>query len=230
MHQRAPRVVGSTLVMTALILAAALLGEGCGGGGGSPVAPAPTPTPAPVPTPTPTPAPTPSPDAAARCAGLASGPVTRIAVSPRQLVTDGVNSDMMVRVRPGFDEVWCVDKDKEHRLDFNLNQRNANGQACCWENTPEWNVSDPSNLQSGSGSTRDDNGFIYRIRIASGGRKGTVGISAKLDGVDSHPWQSLSGYTIGTLDVVAMEASDIAKDCQCTYKGNGQYEGAKCPK
>jgi len=221
-------------IAPAFIVAAALVGEGCGGS--SPAAPAPnptpvaTPTPAPTPTPTPTPSATPSPDAAARCDGLADGPVTRIAVTARQQQTDGASVPIRVRARTGFDEAWCLDKDKDHRLDFDLNQRNADGRACCWDDTPEWSVDDPSGLLSGSGTTRDDNGFIYRIRVASGGGRGTLGVSAQLDGVDSHPWQSGSGYQRGNLEIVLLSASDIQKDCLCTFLGNGQYEGDKCPK
>jgi hypothetical protein len=156
--------------------------------------------------------------------------VARIAISPRQHSIDGANVDVRVRVRPGFDEAWCVDKDKDHRLDFNLNQRNADGRACCWDDPPEWSVDDDSGLVAGNGTTRDDNGFIYRIRVEPRGRAGSVGVSANLDGVDSHPWQSGSGYQMGNLNIVALSASDIQKDCTCVYLGNGLYEGDKCPK
>src|SRR5262245_29290363 len=89
-------------------------------------------------------------DPNARCAGLASGPVTRYAISPREQRADGEVTDIRVRARPGFDEVWCVDKDKEHRLDFNSNQRNAQGRECCWIDDPEWDFSDPDRMvQSG---------------------------------------------------------------------------------
>ena len=224
-----------------VLVALALLGGSCGGS--NPTTPPPvaqaTPTPTPSATASPSvPTPTPTPTAAARCDNLQPlpgeeklqpGPVTRVAVSPRQQVSDNQNLDILVRARPGFDEVWCVDKDKEHRLDFNLNQRNDNGKECCWLGFPEWKVDDPGRVVD-SAAVRDDFGFIYRLRINTHGERVTVGLSARLDGVDSAPWQSGSGYEKGPLQIVAMGANEITRDCKCIYKGNGIYEGVGCTK
>jgi hypothetical protein len=214
-----------------LLVAGTALSAACGGDTPTvPVTPSPSPTvaPAPTPTPTPTPAATPTPSVD-KCAGLQAGPVTRLAISPRAHQQDGTDVDIRVRARPGFDEVWCVDKDREHRLDFNLNQRNAGGRECCWVEDPEWSLDDPSDMAGGE-SVRDQYGFIYRIRVAPGGARGTVGITANLDDIDSHPWQSNSGYPRGPLNIVAMSAAEIQRDCKCIFRGNGVYEGDGCTK
>ena len=64
---------------------------------------------------------------------FAPGPVARLAISPRELRTDGVQADVFVRARPNWDEVVCLDRTKSHRLDFNANQRNADGRESCYE-------------------------------------------------------------------------------------------------
>jgi hypothetical protein len=155
--------------------------------------------------------------------------VARLAVAPRTQVEDGETVPIRVRARPGFDEVWCLDKDKEHRLDFNLNQRNESGRECCWNGEPEWETLDPSGIAGGQ-SVRDQYGFVYRIRVFPQGTRGTVGLRANLDGVNSFPWQSGSGYEQGPIEMVTMSASEIQRDCKCVFLGNGQYEGAGCSK
>jgi hypothetical protein len=99
---------------------------GCGSGS-NPNTPPPVPstTIAAQPSPTPTPQPTPTPTPAALTCDFEPGPVTRMAISPREQRTDGAQVSIRVRALPGFDEVWCLDKDKSHRIDFNANQRNA---------------------------------------------------------------------------------------------------------
>lgn len=191
--------------------------------------PSSSPTPAPGPTPTPTPNPAPTPDTQ-RCAKLEEGPVTRLAIAPRGHFIGSDQIPMRVRVNKVYeDEVWCIDKDKDHKLDFNLNQRNANGKECCWENDPVWTVDDP-NFIVNSSEWRDSYGFIFRIRVNPQGKKGSVFVQTRLDGIDSYPWQSASYYSKGPLVIESMSASEITKECTCTFKGNGQYEGDKCTK
>ncbi len=55
-------------------------------------------------------------------------------------------------------------------------------------------------------------------------------VQTRLDGNDSYPWQSGSFYAKGPLVIESMSAGQIAKECQCIFKGNGIYEGDKCPK
>lgn len=137
---------------------------------------------------------------------------------------------MRVRVAKAYeDEVWCIDKDKEHKLDLNLNQRNAAGKECCWNDDPVWTVTDPDFIVNSS-EWRDDYGFIYRVRINPKGKRGSVFVQTKLDGLDSYPWQSGAFYPKGPLEIVSMSATEIKDTCQCTFLGNGQYEGDKCPK
>jgi hypothetical protein len=169
--------------------------------------------------------------ATAKCANLQPGPVVRYAISPREQRTDGVQTDgMRVRARPGFDEVWCVDKDKEHRLDFNSNQRNAGGRECCWTNDPEWKVSDPDKVVDQAAPVPNTNNFNFRLRMNTRGARSTVEVQAVIDGIDSFPWQSGSGYTKGPLRIVAMSANEISRDCRCVFRGNGIYEGDGCTK
>src|SRR5262245_24399389 len=166
-----------------------------------------------------------------KCANLQPGPVVRYAISPREQRDDGVQTDgMKVRARSGFDEVWCIDKDKEHRLDFNSNQRNANNKECCWITDPEWFVEDPDKVVDSAAPIPNTSNFNFRLRIDTHGARATVGVSAVLDGMKSFPWQSGSGYTQGPLQIVAMSANEINRDCLCTYRGNGIYEGDRCTK
>ena len=170
------------------------------------------------------------PEASNKCGTLAPGPVTRFAITPREQREDGVQVDMRVRARPGFDEVWCVDKDKEHRLDFNSNQRNADGKECCWINDPEWFVSDPDRVVDSAAPIPNTNSFNYRLRINTHGARATVDVQARIDGIDSFPWQSGSGYRRGPLQIVSMSQNEINRDCKCIFKGNGIYEGEGCSK
>jgi hypothetical protein len=214
-----------------LLVSGVALWSSCGGG--SPTAvPPPAPSPVittPITTPTTTTLPPVSGPPPDRCANFQAGPVARLAISPRTHQENGEIVPIRVRARPGFDEVWCLDKDKDHRLDFNLNQRNANGRECCWVNDPSWDLDDPNNFAGGE-SVRDDFGFVYRIRVNTEGARGTVGINATLDGINSAPWQSNSGYSIGPLNMVAMSAAEIQRDCNCIFLGNGQYQGDRCNK
>jgi hypothetical protein len=209
----------------------ALLALGSCGGSSAPgnpnPNPTPTPTPSPAPTPTPTPNPAPTPDVN-RCARLEEGPVVRLAIAPRGQFDGSTQVPVRVAVRKTYEEeVWCVDKDKDYKLDFNLNQRNANGKECCWDEDPVWTVDDPDFIVDNS-EWRDDYGFIFRVRVNPKGKKGTVLVRTRLDGIDSYPWQSASYYTKGPLVIESMSASEISKECLCIFKGNGQYEGDKC--
>lgn len=176
------------------------------------------------------PSPSPSPSPVTQECILAPGPVTRLAISPRELRTDGVQADVYVRARPNWDEVICLDKNKAHRLDFNANQRNADGRESCYVGDVTWRVVDDSGgLVTGEGSRHDD-GFIWRYLINPEGREDSIAIEAELDGVMSHPWQSGSGYRREPLRIVTMSANEIQRDCLCIFRGNGVYEGGRCPK
>ena len=77
----------------------------------------------------PSPSPSPSP-AANSCpwGPFAPGPVTRLAISPRALECDGARAPMRTRLVGPGEELLCLDSEKSHRIDFNLNQRNEFGQ------------------------------------------------------------------------------------------------------
>jgi hypothetical protein len=202
--------------------AAALFFLSCGGGG-SPVEP-PRPTPTPLPAPTALPTPTPSPNAA--CGpNLASGPVTRFAIAPRAQLTNGQEVPIRVWIQGPWQEAWCIDKDKEHKLDFNANQRNADGRECCWVKDPEWSIADDKDrIVLGHGEL-DDHRFVYRLGVGPRNLETTFGVEAVLDGVKSKAWQSgpTVGYPEGPLKIVTLSAADIEKNCKCTYFGNGNY-------
>jgi hypothetical protein len=167
---------------------------------------------------------------ASQCANLAAGPVTRYAITPREQRADGEVTDVRVRARPGFDEVWCIDKDKEHRLDFNSNQRNAQGQECCWVDDPSWDFEDPDRMVQSGAVIANTRGFNYRMRVNPRGARGTVEVQATIDGIASHEWQSNSGYSRRPLRIISMSRNEIERDCQCIFRGNGIYEGDRCPK
>jgi hypothetical protein len=197
-------------------------------GGDNPVVPPPPTTTTTIAT-QPSPSPSPSPSPVTQQCTLAPGPVTRLAISPRELRTDGATADVFVRARANWDEVVCLDRDKVHRLDFNANQRNADGRESCYEGDVSWRVvSDDDSMVTGS-SSRHDDGFIWRYNIEPRGRNGSIEIEADLDGIKSHPWQSGSGYRREPLRIVTMGANEISRDCLCIFKGNGVYEGAACP-
>jgi hypothetical protein len=176
------------------------------------------------------PATTLAPDPSARCANLAPGPVTRYAITPREHRADGEVVDLRVRAKAGFDEVWCVDKDQEHRLDFNSNQRNAQGRESCWVDDPEWRFDDPDRFVQSGQTIPNTNGFNYRIRMNPRGARGEVAVEAEIDGVLSYPWQSGSGYRREALRIVSMSKNEIERDCLCIFRGNGIYEGDRCSK
>jgi hypothetical protein len=167
---------------------------------------------------------------ASKCGNLPAGPVTRYAISPREQRTNGAITDIRVRAKPGFDEVWCLDKDQDHRLDFNSNQRNAGGRECCWLADPAWDWEDPDSIAQEGQSLAGTNHFNFRLRVNPRGKRGTVYVQAEIDGVKSHDWQSGSGYSIQPLRVVSMSKNEIERDCQCIFRGNGIYEGDRCPK
>ncbi len=193
-----------------------------------------TPTPAPptttlAPQPPPPTAPPSSPPISQQCT-FAPGPVARFAISPRELRTDGVQAPVFVRARPGFDEVVCLDRSKSHRLDFNANQRNADGLESCFEGSAIWRITDdPGQIVTGS-SSRHERDMIWRLNIEPRGRETSFEIEAELEGLKSYPWQSGSGYRREPLRVLTMSAAEIARDCLCISRGNGVWEGARCSK
>lgn len=208
---------------------AALAGLSCGG---SPtVIPSPAPPTTTLPTqPSPSPLPSPSPSPIAQQCTFAPGPVTRLAISPRELRTDAADAAVFVRALPNWDEVVCLDKNKVHRLDFNANQRNADGRESCYEGDVAWRVVDDSREMVTGSSSRHDDGFIWRYNIEPRGRDGSIEIEAELDGIKSHPWQSGSGYRREPIRIVTMSANEIVRDCLCIFRGNGVYEGERCRK
>jgi hypothetical protein len=213
----------------AFTLGLAVLAVSCGGDSPTAVpSPAPPSTTAPS-QPSPSPVPSPSPSPVSTECTFAPGPVTRFAIQPRELRTDGVQVDIMVRAKENWDEVVCLDRTKSHRLDFNANQRNAAGRESCYIGPVGWIVDDPNGIVASTSSRHPDN-FIYRFNVEPGGRATAFDVSATLDGLKSFPWQSGSGYRQEPLKVVTMSAGDIVRDCLCIYRGNGVYEGSKCPK
>lgn len=210
-----------------IVSAAAIAAASCGGD--SPTA---VPSPAPPTTtqpsqPSPSPAASPSP-VSSECT-FAPGPVARFAIQPRELRTDGVQVDILVRARENWDEVVCLDRSKSHRIDFNANQRNAAGRESCYIGPVNWRLEDPNGIVASASSRHPDN-FIYRFNVEPGGRTTAFDVSATLDGLNSFPWQSGSGYRQEPLRVVTMSAADIVRDCLCVYRGNGVYEGQRCIK
>ena len=210
-------------------LVAALLVPSCGGG--PPTAP-PTPstTVAAQPSPTPSPSPSPSP-AAASCpwGSFAPGPVTRLAISPRALQSNGVNTPMRTRVVGPGEELLCLESEKSHRIDFNLNQRNAEGQECCWVDPPRYRIRGDTDRIVQDFLPIDDNSFILRVRVEPRGiNEATFGVEAQLDGVFSHPWTSGANYPIEPLRVITLPGDSIARLCPCIWIGNGGYEGGSC--
>jgi hypothetical protein len=202
-------------------VAVGLILAGCGGG------PSPTtPEPSPASTPPPTPAPTPTPNTSC---GLAPGPVVRYAVRPRDHRENNRKVDMLVRARPGWDEVWCIDRDSAHQLDFDSNQRNADRQECCWVYDPQWSIADPNGFVTGQ-EVLLDNPFLRRLHVDPRGREGIINVQATIDGVKSRPWQNFSGYEEGPLTIVSMSRAEIERDCNCIFLGNGRYAGANCAK
>ena len=190
----------------------------CGGGGPTlPVTPAPTPVPTPDSTPTPL--------VLAHCGNLAPGPVVRYAVAPRAARVDGENVPMRVWIQGPWQEAWCLDKDKEYQLDFNSNQRNADGKESCFQNDPEWQVVDDRDRISLGGGSFGDHGFNFRVGVNARGLETSFGVQAQIDGVKSKPWQSgpSVGYPEGPLKIVTLSAADIERNCKCTYFGNGNY-------
>jgi len=139
-------------------VAAALCWLSCGGG-------APTLPITPAPTPVPTPAATSTPLVLAHCGSLAPGPVVRYAIAPRAARVNGENVPMRVWIQGAWQETWCLDKDQQYQIDFNSNQRNADGKESCFQNDPEWQiVDDRDRIVLGQGSF-GDHGFNYRVGV-----------------------------------------------------------------
>lgn len=167
------------------------------------------------------------PPAGSACT-FAPGPVTRLAIAPRALSTNGVAAPMRTRLIGPGEEVLCLASEKSHRLDFNLNQRNAQGQESCWEGFPSYRVRGDTQHMVVSTSTIDDNGFIFRARVEPNFQEASFGVEAELDGVFSYPWLSGGQYPREPLRVITLPGDDIPAFCPCIYLGNGGYEGGSC--
>jgi hypothetical protein len=210
----------------AIVLAAlALAFSSCDGG--SPTQPPPTPPTTVAPEPSPSPVPSASPGSAS--CPFAPGPVVRLALFPRELTTDGVSAPMRVRVVSGSEEQLCLDKDKSHRIDFNLNQKNAAGLECCWEDEgPTYRVrQDVANMVVDYGAV-DTNAFVLRMRVEPRGQESGFGVEGRLDGIISHPWESGGRYPREPLRVVTLPGDEIPALCPCIYFSGGRYEGGAC--
>ncbi len=198
----------------------------CSCGSSSPTQPPSVPSPSPATVAPPSPSPSASPGVAG--CSFAPGPVTRLAIAPRALQTNGVSAPMRTRLVGPGEEVLCLDQEKSHRLDFNLNQRNAQGLESCWVDEPRYRIrGDTAHVVTGSGPI-DDNSFIFRVRVEPRGQDATFGVEAELDGIFSHPWLSGGQYPREPLRVITLAGDDIPGYCPCVYLGNGGYEGGSC--
>jgi len=209
--------LGSVKIVLALAFLLPL--AGCGGGS--------DPSPVPTPTPTPTPTPEPTPDV---CAQLAPGPVAFVDIAPRELkIGDDRNQDIWVEATPGWNDVICLDRGRDNRLDFDSHQKDAGGSECCWVNDPEWTTEDNSGVTSYA-DTFGDNPFLFRIRVEAPGRDATVSVQVNVDGIDSRPWQSFSGYRIEPMYIKVRSAAWINENCNCRFSGGARWDGPNCPK
>jgi hypothetical protein len=183
--------------------------------------------------PTSTPTKTPKPTATPIVCDLPPGPIVRYAVAPRldQIVPGPIDVPMRVRIgTPYADEVLCLDKEFNHRVEFDSKQKNAAGQEACWENEPVWQVvDDPDGVTSNAGQWGPAN-FMFRVRVEPRGLETYFTVQATLDGVRSHQWQAGASYPQTPLKIVTLSADQIAKQCKCTYHGNAVYSGNGCPK
>lgn len=211
-------------VTNAALRSAAIAVLFCSCGGSPPTQPPAAPPPSPVAQPSPSPS---LPPVSADCP-FAPGPVARLALSPRALLSNDVITPMRVRVISPSEEVLCLDKDKSHRLDFNLNQKNEAGQECCWVDGPRYRIrQDPLHMVTDFGAI-DANGFILRVRVEPKGQESSFGVEARLDGVFNYPWESGGRYLQEPLRVITLPGQDIPALCPCIYFGNGRYEGGNC--
>ncbi len=115
---------------------------------------------------------------------FAPGPVTRLAISPRALESDGARAPMRTRLVGPGEELLCLDSDKSHRIDFNLNQRNELGQESCWVDPPRYRIRGDTDRIVADWLPVDDNSFILRVWVEPRGvNEATFGVEAQLDGV-----------------------------------------------
>ena len=74
-------------------------------------------------------------------------------------------------------------------------------------------------------------GFNYRMRVNPRGARGTVYVQAEIDGIKSRTTGSRRAATASQpLRIVSMSRNEIERDCLCIFRGNGIYEGDRCPK
>jgi hypothetical protein len=130
-------------------------------------------------------------------------------------------------VGPG-EELLCLDSKKSHRLDFNLNQRNALGQESCWEGFPSYRIRGDTEKMVTSSSPIDDNGFVFRVRVEPKENVASFGVEAELDGIFSHPWLSGGNYPREPLRVITLPGDELESFCPCIYIGNGGYAPGSC--
>lgn len=218
-----PATIGAALPAVTI----AFLLSACGSSSPTPLPPPPATTLAAQPSPSPSPSPTATPGAAS--CPFAPGPVTRLAIAPRALQSNGASARLRTRLVAPGEELLCLESEKSHRIDFDLNQRNAFGEESCWEGFPSYRIrGDTSRIVTGSGAI-DDNGFVFRVRVDPRGvNEATFAVEAELDGVFSHPWTSGGGYPREPLRVITLPGDEIARLCPCIYLGNGAYVGGSC--
>jgi hypothetical protein len=55
-------------------------------------------------------------------------------------------------------------------------------------------------------------------------------VQVNVDGIDSRPWQSFSGYRIEPMYVKVRTAAWINENCNCRFLGGARWDGPNCPK
>ena len=62
------------------------------------------------------------------------------------------------------------------------------------------------------------------------GADAVLSVQVNVDGIDSRPWQSFSGYRIEPLYIKVRSAEWINEHCNCRFLGGARWDGPDCPK
>ena len=136
---------------------------------------------------------------------FAPGPVTRLAVVAPRAADQRRPGPMRTRLVGPGEEVLCLDSDKSHRLDFNLNQRNALGQESCWEGFPSYRIrGDTEHIVAELPARSTTTASSCGCGSSRKGNEARFGVEAELDGVFSHPWLSGGRYPREPLRVITV--------------------------